>query len=151
MGAVVDKICEKIYTPETPSRKKMRPTSAKATKHKRVADSHERPTVYEDCEESEPDVDDETDGIEADPPSTKSIGPVGCMLSMPPKLELITAAEQVTPPKPLLEAWPRPSPGPVSNRHMEQSSSPLRRDWSVSGCPVDSESKQEMLSEQFEK
>jgi hypothetical protein len=32
----------------------MRPTSAKATKHKRVADNNEKPTVYEDCEDSEP-------------------------------------------------------------------------------------------------
>jgi hypothetical protein len=35
-----------------PKQRLLRPTSAQATKHKRVADNHEKPTVYEDCEAS---------------------------------------------------------------------------------------------------
>jgi len=35
----------------------LRPTSAKASKHKRVAENQEKPTVYEDYEDSEPDDD----------------------------------------------------------------------------------------------
>lgn len=100
----------------------LRPTSAKATKHKRVADNCEKPTVYEDFEESEPDVlDDENDCLEGEvevrpaavemrrveAPTTQSLCVVGCMSSLPPKP---TRSEHVTPPKPLLEAWPRASP-----------------------------------------
>jgi hypothetical protein len=51
--------------------RQLRPTSAKATKHKRVADNHEKLIVYEDCEDSEPDVyDGDHDTFETDVPLT---------------------------------------------------------------------------------
>jgi hypothetical protein len=51
--------------------RQLRPTSAKATKHKRVADNHEKSIVYEDCEDSEPDVyDGDHDTFETDVPLT---------------------------------------------------------------------------------
>merc|ERR1719271_851147 len=51
----------------------LRPTSAQATKHKRVADNHEKPTVYEDCEASEAGDCDETDALEVEVGSPRAM------------------------------------------------------------------------------
>lgn len=86
----------------------LRPASAKVSKHKRVADNTEKPSVYEDCEDSDvAGEEEELDTCELEMSLTEDLAS-GC-LSAPAK-PMLAAPDQVVPPKPMLEAWHRPAP-----------------------------------------
>lgn len=63
----------------------VRPTSAKVSKHKRVADNQDRPTVYEDSEPS----DDDEDAFEIEVPLNGGCGPVSLLAPPRPTLSVI--------------------------------------------------------------
>merc|ERR1712178_483129 len=89
-AGVADSDCNKVVFKEeqgadvaddvkvpTPRHRQLRPTSAKASKHKRGADNYEKSMVYEDYEDSEPDpCDSRNDAFEIEVPLADGHGAV---------------------------------------------------------------------------
>lgn len=124
---------ERIVRVPATRHRQLRPTSAKATKHKRVADNHEKSIVYEDYEDSEPDTCDgvDTDTFEIEVALSEGHGPVPLLAPPKPLVALPAAAEDTKQQPPAPPAACRPVPASAESCSRDASTASwLGASWS---------------------